>query len=343
MRTRRSPAKQVGGRAPRDLLNEIAEHRQRELVARQLHATHYPLLNFGPYQKGQGRFFLGLQRLRDGKEPAAIELGVPVPQGHWLGCNANPPTSHHVDLGLQSVCDIPVQLCLATSVTYWEMEFTVSDLLCNESLETMLHHGDVDEDLEDDLEFTCINGANPTFKAHLGDLITFDDHRYVFLVVKTNKRLVEDFDRRSFIDPFETAAIPPNLPSSPSPARKQSKSKSKVPPARKQSKSKSKVPPERTPSRVSPRTLKSPPAAQLPHSPRQRQPHPDVGEDTKPPAKPTLPPTGVVGETKPSPKRMAPSMTSAKLPQVTPDKKKQKDSDADSDATDSDATVPMKD
>jgi hypothetical protein len=36
-------------------------------------------------------------------------------------------------------------------------------------------------------------------------------------------------------------------------------------------------------------------------------------------------------------------MTSAKLPQVTPDKKKQKDSDADSDATDSDATVPMKD
>lgn len=334
------------------------ERHNRILVARQLHAMHYPLLDFGPYAEEDGSFFLGLQRLQVGKEPD-IERGIPVTQGHWLGRNANPPTSHHVDLGLKTgVCNIPVQLCLATSVTFWRMNFTVSDLLGNRSLETMLHYRNVDGDFADDLEFIRVDDDNPDFELHLGDLLTFENHRYIFLVVKTTDRIVEDFDhRRSFRTPVETIAIPsPNIPSSPSPAQKQSK----VPPK-----------PERIPSRpsrVSPRTPKLPPAAQVPppapeptfrrRSPRQ----PPAGEDTKPPAKPTLPPAvenrsdppaapnrkakkdppgrtdrkpKPAAATKPSPKRKA------KLPLVTPEKKEMKKQKAD--VEDSDATVPMQD
>jgi hypothetical protein len=107
--TMQPPAKGIGGRSPQVQVNEIAKRCKHVFVARQLHAMHYPLLDFGPYEQEDGSFFLGLQCLQVGKEPD-IEPGIPVKQGHWLGLNANPPTSHHVDLGLTGVCHLPVQL-----------------------------------------------------------------------------------------------------------------------------------------------------------------------------------------------------------------------------------------
>jgi hypothetical protein len=313
----RPPAKGIGGRSPRAQVNELTPSCQRELLARQLHGLHYPLLDFAPSKPEEGSFFLGLQRLRrDYTKAAIIKPGIPVPQGHWLGLSSIPPTSHHVDLGLTGQ-DLPVELCLATSVTYWRMNFTVSDLLSNDALETMVHYRHVDGDFENDLEFICVDDDNPDFELHLGDLLTLDDHRYVFLVVKTIVRIVADIERRSFRTPVGTIVIPP----SPSPAQQQSK----IPPK-----------PKRIPSRVGEDT-KPPAKPTLPPALENRSDPPPAKPNRKakidPPGR-TDPKPKPAAVTEPSPKRKA----SAELPQVTPQKKKQK-----TDVEDSDATVPMQD